>query len=375
MKDRAKGILIVLSGVLIISPEAVLTRFLSEGGADPWTIIFWKMLFAIPVAASFALYEAGGISPLWKLVVEGKVYYAVAVPIQAVVDTCFTFAFVYTSAANALLLINLNPLWCAIAGRLFLGDILPYRTYLALLLALGCMIIIFVPEVIEQKHNEGEYENDEALETSGESSRKGNIIALFTGLGLAAYITIVRHGSKAEKPVNLIGVATLSAAFTTILSLIIRKGDVSPASFWTGELWQFWLAQITEGFMIGIIFIVMTIAPRLITGAEVGLCVLLEAVLGPLFVYFAYGDVPSKWTIIGGSLLLTVLAVHESRPLFKKAKELYRSISRRISTRMSSSFAREVEEAPDIEDEIVSENEEVLSNGDENEEVDQPSAI
>ena len=78
MKDRAKGLLIILSGVLIISPDAVLVRFLSEGGADPWTIIFWKMLFAIPVSASFALYEARDISPLWKSIVEGRVYYAVA---------------------------------------------------------------------------------------------------------------------------------------------------------------------------------------------------------------------------------------------------------------------------------------------------------
>ena len=367
MNDRTKGLLIILSGVLIISPDAVLVRFLSEGGADPWVIIFWKMLFAIPVSAAFAIFEAGGISSLWKSVVEGRTYYAVAVPLQAVVETCFTLAFVYTSAADALLLINLNPLWCAVAGRFFLGDILPYRTYLALLLALGCVLIIFVPEVIERKRNEYEGEDeDDVLDTSGlgESSKKGNIIALFTGLGLATYITIVRHGSQAEKPVNLIGASALSASFTSIVSLIIRKGDVSPTSFWTGELWQFWLAQIAEGMMIGVIFIVMTVAPRLITGAEVGLCVLLEAVLGPLFVYFAYGDIPSKWTIIGGSLLLVVLSVHESRPIFEKAKEVQRSISRRISTRTASNIAKQVGRPNKEEDEITPENEDegALSN-------------
>ena len=62
-----------------------------------------------------------------------------------------------------------------------------------------------------------------------------------------------------------------------------------------------------------------------------GLCVLLEAVLGPFFVYLAYGDVPSTYTLIGGGLLLTVLAVHESRPLFEKANTVRRSISRRFS--------------------------------------------
>ena len=41
---------------------------------------------------------------------------------------------------------------------------------------------------------------------------------------------------------------------------------------------------------------------------------------------------PSKWTLIGGSLLLCVLAVHESRPLFEKSQELYRSLSKRLSS-------------------------------------------
>ena len=79
----------------------------------------------------------------------------------------------------------------------------------------------------------------------------------------------------------------------------------------------------------------IALAPRFITGAEVGLCILLEAVLGPLFVFLAYRDVPSKWTLIGGSLLLVVLALHESRPLFEKAKEVHRSISMRMSSRRS----------------------------------------
>jgi len=363
MNDRSKGLLIMLTGVLIISPDAMLVRFLSEGGADPWTIVFWKMLFALPVGASFAVYEAGGVSLLWKSVVDGKVYYAVAIPLQAFVEIFFTFSFVYTSAANALLLINLNPLWCAVAGRLLLGDQLPYRTYLALLLSLGCILIIFVPEVIERKKN-----NEDIVETSDEYSPKGNIMALFTGLGLAAYITLVRHGSKSEKNINLIGATALSATCTALAILIVRRGDVLPSSFWTGQLWQFWVAQIAEGIAIGIIFIVMTVAPRLITGAEVGLCVLLEALLGPLFVYLAFGDVPSKWTIIGGSLLLTVLAVHESRPLFEKVKEVQRSISRR-TIRMASSIAKETGGTADKEGETASaiEEGEIVSNSDDGE--------
>merc|ERR1719491_1693770 len=201
--------------------------------------------------------------------------------------------------------------------------------------------------------NDKDVSSIDAIEQQlGEPSLKGNIMALFTGLGLASYITVVRYGgTKSTKNINLIGAALLSSILLAIISLIIQGSDVLPGSFWNNRntdtesssdqepqlLWQFWATSIAEGIMLGVIFVTMTIAPKYITGAEVGLCILLETVLGPLFVYLAYGDVPSVWTLVGGPLLLVVLAVHESRPLFEKARVVQRSISRRLSKRMSSS--------------------------------------
>ena len=332
MNDRTKGLLIILAGVICVSPDAVLVRYLSTNGARPWTIIFWKLLLSIPITAGYALYEAGGIRKLYQSVVVGRYYYAAAIPVQAVTDICFTLAFVFTSAANALLLINLNPLWCAVVGRLFLGDLLPRRTYIALVLALCCIIIIFVPEVVERKRHSGDGTAEEE-DPYAETAVKGNFIALFTGFLLAAFITIVRLGGKSDKEINLVGAAALGASLSAIISSIVERGDVFPSSFWTASRSSFWLAVAGQGFGIGAVFVAIALAPRFITGAEVGLCILLEAVLGPLFVFLAYRDVPSKWTLIGGSLLLVVLALHESRPLFEKAKEVHRSISMRMSSR------------------------------------------
>lgn len=85
MIDRQKGILITVFGVLCVSPEAVLTRFLSEGGTNLWTIIFWKTIFSTAIATGFAVHEAGGIAALWKSIVVGRQYYAAAVPVVALI--------------------------------------------------------------------------------------------------------------------------------------------------------------------------------------------------------------------------------------------------------------------------------------------------
>lgn len=64
--------------------------------------------------------------------------------------------------------------------------------------------------------------------------------------------------------------------------------------------------------------------------------------------YFAFDEIPSTWTLIGGSLLLFILAAHESRPLFEKAREQYRSMSTRFSSRMSGTITQQVESSFDI---------------------------
>ena len=52
-------------------------------------------------------------------------------------------------------------------------------------------------------------------------------------------------------------------------------------------------------------------APRYASSAEVGLVTPLEAILGPIWVYIGIGETPSKWTIMGGALLVGSLIGHE----------------------------------------------------------------
>ncbi len=50
----------------------------------------------------------------------------------AATNTCFATAYMTTAAANAVVLIEINPLWGAALGWLFLSDVLPVRTAVAI---------------------------------------------------------------------------------------------------------------------------------------------------------------------------------------------------------------------------------------------------
>ena len=61
---------------------------------------------------------------------------------------------------------------------------------------------------------------------------------------------------------------------------------------------------------VAIPFVVITLAPRYITAAEVNLFFLLETILGPLWVWLVIHEQPSIETIIGGIVIIGTIAVH-----------------------------------------------------------------
>jgi drug/metabolite transporter (DMT)-like permease len=182
------------------------------------------------------------------------------------------------------------------------------------------MMIIFVPDIIHRSNGDEAQIGEETDEL--QSSTKGNVTACITGIILAIYISIVRKAGMKNSnnsdnintdhddntQVNLVGATSLAALLVSISVLIVRRGSVLPDdSSWSGEgeegeLWQFWLAVGADGMAMGILFVCLTIAPQLATGAEVALVLLLEIILGPLWVFLAYRDVPSVWTLVGGSM-------------------------------------------------------------------------
>ena len=61
---------------------------------------------------------------------------------------------------------------------------------------------------------------------------------------------------------------------------------------------------------VAIPFVLVTIAPRFITAAEVNLFFLLETILGPIWVWMVIKEQPSNETIYGGIVIIFTIAIH-----------------------------------------------------------------
>jgi len=57
-----------------------------------------------------------------------------------------------------------------------------------------------------------------------------------------------------------------------------------------------------------------------LAAAEVTLIMLIEFALGPIWVWLFIGEVPTRWTIIGGSLIIFAVAVRAILELINKPR-------------------------------------------------------
>ena len=64
-------------------------------------------------------------------------------------------------------------------------------------------------------------------------------------------------------------------------------------------------------------FVLVTVAPRFITAAEVNLFFLLETIIGPIWVWLIIKEQPTTETILGGIVIIVTIAVHSFLKLKK----------------------------------------------------------
>ncbi|MEG3616908.1 DMT family transporter [Magnetovibrio sp. PR-2] len=272
--DHAKGLWLAIVGILVLTPDALLIRLIS---ADEWTLLFWRGLFTFGALTLFitAHRRTNPVQAFTRLSRKG-----VLVAFLFAVNTClFVVSIRHTSVANTLVILSTAPIFAAAMSSLFLREHAPMRTWFTAVIGVVCIAAIM----------------GEGLQRStfiGDGAAVG--VALF----LAAILTLLRRGDLDTTPIVALGglmTASMMVAFAAPFSLV-------------GLDWVYMV--ILGGVVIPVSFGLTTEAPKYVPSAEVSLIFLLETVLGPFWVWLVIGEEPPELTLIGGAILITVLAVH-----------------------------------------------------------------
>ena len=282
LSNQQKGSLLAFVGVMFITPDSLFIRLSS---INTWELLFYRG--AIPsVVILFALilfYKSNLIKVTLAMGLAG-LFYALTFSIT---NITFIVSIQNTNVANTLVMIATAPMLSAILAAVFLKENPDKNTWIAILITFLAVVYIF-------------------FDSFKLGNFLGDIFGLITALGLAVGANIIRSvKDKDLVPAAVIGkflVAIFALFYVDNLILQGRDNIIVP------------LMCI---MCVGIPFVLVTIAPRFITAAEVNLFFLLETIIGPLWVWLIIKEQPSVETIYGGILIIITIAVHSFYKLKK----------------------------------------------------------
>jgi len=274
---RRKGVLLMIGAGLCWSTGGILVR--SVVLTDPWEIIFWRSVFMV----IFMM----GVLTLWHRAKVLEKIFEVGLPgILAGALLASTFFFFILSVtrntvANTLVLMSVGPFFVALSGRIFLGEQVSLRTWGTISAALVGIGLMF----------------SEGLD-SGRTI--GNLLALGVPVAFGLNVVILRrtHASVSMAPAVMLA---------GIFSIVVSFPFAWP---FTPTLRDFVVLGVMGWVQLGIGCVLMVMAARYLSAAEIGLFALLETILGPVWVWLGFGERPTDMALVGGLIVISALLLN-----------------------------------------------------------------
>ena len=277
LSTHLQGLGLTGFGVLVLSPDALLLRLLA---ANHWTVVFWRgVLLFLALGLVMTLLRRGrpvaAFTAVGRWGLVSSVFYGTA-------SALFVYAITHTAVANTLVIIAGTPLLAAIMSRVLLGERVAAETWLATVVTLAGIALVV-----------------------GEGLRRGTWDGDLAAFGVAflqaGNFTLLRH----RKHINMVPATALGGLWSglAVLALGLARPLAMPAS-------DIPVMALLGLVVIPVAFGLITTGPRFITAPEVGLLMLLETVLGPLWVWLALGEHAGAQAIAGGVLVVATLVVY-----------------------------------------------------------------
>ena len=282
LSDQKKGSLMAFVAVMFITPDSLFIRL---SNVETWSLVFYRGI--IPFGLVFV-----GMLLIYKLkffnLLRSNGYYGCAYVLTfSVTNVAFVVSIQNTNVANTLVMIATAPMLSAILSNIFLKENPDKKTWTAIIITFISVIYIFYDSI-----KIGNF--------------YGDILGFIAALGLAIGAVIIRSAKK----LNLVPSAVIGKLFVACFAVIFIK-DYSLIGN------DLIIVPLMCLMCVAIPFVLVTIAPRFITAAEVNLFFLLETIIGPIWVWLIIKERPTTETILGGIVIIVTISVHSFLKLKK----------------------------------------------------------
>lgn len=268
--ERGLGIALVVAAAVAWSTAPFFTRLLPF---DPWTILFWRGLFAGSLISVLVVLMQGRAA-LWQLVVPGRGGLLVA-SLSALGMVSFIPALQMTNVMNVAVLIATQPFVAAALAWLWLNEAATWRTLIASLIAFAG-VVITVGGV------------------QAGADLGGLALSCVMVLAISAMTVVIRR----HRETSMVAAAALSNFMGSLVSLPFAHDIAHVGGHGLAILAMFGCLQVALGltfYMLG---------SRLLPSGQASLIATLETPLMPFWIWVAFRELPAVHALIGGVLVI-----------------------------------------------------------------------
>ena len=204
--------------------------------------------------------------------------------------TLFVAANKLTTAANAIFLQAVAPLYILLLGPSVLGERWTSRDLAHVgALAFGLALC---------------FAGQEAPTVSAPDPATGNLLAVLSGVAWAGTLLFLRHFGKSEADDTAgLGAVIVGNAMAAAVAIPFAWPPPSaPAVAWATVVYL-------GMFQIGLAYVFFTRAIRHVSALEASLLLLIEPVLNPIWAWLMHGESPGVSTLIGGAVIVSATAL------------------------------------------------------------------
>ena len=280
------GPFLVFLGAVSLSFGGLIVK--SFEGATLWQILFWRSFFFSITVLVFLIitYKKKLFNSFYLSGLPGFI----AGVILSLGFCGYVVAMYSTTVANTNFIISLQILFLAVFGYFFLKEKISPITLFSIILAMVGVLIMVGNSL-----------------TPGELT--GNLAAFSMPITFAVLIIVVRKYPS----IDMVPAQFVAGICCCIIGYILsNKIMISYHDIFLGFLAGF--------FQIGFGFIFITIGARTTPSAIVGIIMLSESVLGPLWAFLFVSERPSIFSLIGGATILLAVLI-QFYTLFKKSEK------------------------------------------------------
>ena len=244
----------------------------------------WPFLFYRSLGAALLLLVWFRVSgrPVLSLVRRTGLTGVVAGLCLSVAFTGYVWGVMHSTVANALFLLSAAPLFAALLGWVVLRESISRSMWFAM-----AGVIVGVAIMIG--------------EGLAEADLLGDLAALAAAVGFAGFSVGIRRGRHTDMSPAILIAAAITALVSATMAFTVGVGLAAPAV-------DVGLASVYGMLVIGAGVFLFTLGSKNVASAELVLLSLTEVVLAPVWVWMAFGEVPSLLTLVGGLVLLGSIA-------------------------------------------------------------------